>query len=89
MSSYVFEFSKQNGDQEWRECFDARVFDDDKSAIRSARMMFYHRQRDKNDELHVYQGRRNGWGNAEGRYVGKVAWRPTGGSWTFYPGAAS
>jgi len=85
MPSYVFEFSAQRGEREFSQCWSARVYENDAGAIRSARRMFRNRTDDANDELAIYEGQKNGWGSADGRYVGKVAYNSLGTATTFIP----
>jgi len=88
--SYCFEWSVDSPDQHFTSIFGGRVYKNDQRAIAAALVMFRHRTSDPNDELHVYEGRKNGWGCVEGwdggdpRYIGKVAYNELGTAWKFY-----
>lgn len=82
--SYVFEFSRQASEVESSECWSPRFYRDDRQAVRAAQTMFRNRASDANDELAIYQGRKNWWGSAEGRYVGKIAYNALGTGTQFF-----
>lgn len=90
MNSYAFEFSVQRGDRESSEVWSDRVYRDDGRAVAAARRMFAGRTQDANDELMIYEGRKNGWGCVEGhnggdpRYVGKIAYGALGNGYQFF-----
>ena len=71
MTSYVFEFDTE---RRGSHCVGGRVYKSDATAIAAARRYYINRHTDMNDELTIWEGRVNGWGDAEGRIVGKICY---------------
>lgn len=80
MPSYVFEF---DAEERGNYAAGGRVYKSDATAIAAGKRFYAGRHEDRNDELTIWEGRVNGWGNPEGRVVGKVCYDLLGNGFRF------